>query len=404
MRYWWFAGCIVAPVFLASVGTAHAQETARPEIGKSVEQAGQLLKQKKYKDALAKLAAADQVPDKTTYERYVIEGTRAAVDQAAGDYPGTIKALRAVLATGMLPPQEVLSRLMTLVQLDYQVKDYVAVINDANRYYQEGGAADEPRLLQVQSYYTQHDFANAARAIHLILDTDQKAGKKPDENLLLTLLNSAYQQKDEAGRIDALERLAWFYPKPQYWSDLIAAVAKKPGFASRLTLDLDRLKIATGAATAASDYMDAAQLALLAGLPAEAKALLDKGYAAGVLGKDAGADREKRLADMAAQQAADAAKTLDRQASQAGTAANGVAAEKLGETYASYGQYDKAIAAYSQAIQKGGMQNPEDAKLHLGMAYLAAGQKDKARETLSGVGGADGTRDLAQLWLIAGAA
>jgi hypothetical protein len=152
----------------------------------------------------------------------------------------------------------------------------------------------------------------------------------------------------------------------------------------------------------AGDYMEAAQRALLAGLPGDAKAILDKGYAAGVLGKDTQADREKRLATMAAQQAGDDSKTLAQQESDAAKAANGLAWEKLGEAYASYGQYDKAIAAYSQALQKGGLQRPDDAQLHLGIAYLVKGDAVHARATLVAVHGDGGTRALARLWLIYG--
>ena len=44
--------------------------------------------------------------------------------------------------------------------------------------------------------------------------------------------------------------------------------------------------------------MEMAQLALQAGVPAEAKMVVDKGYAAGVLGKGAEAERQKRLKDL----------------------------------------------------------------------------------------------------------
>ena len=125
-----------------------------------------------------------------------------------------------MLATGILSPQDALVRIQALVQLDYKLKDYPQTIAEADRYYRQGGTGDEPRLLQAQAYYQQGDFANAAKTVRAILQADEKAGKKPDENLLLMLVSSEYQQKNKAGRIDALERLVALYPKPQYWTDL----------------------------------------------------------------------------------------------------------------------------------------------------------------------------------------
>jgi hypothetical protein len=53
-----------------------------------------------------------------------------------------------------------------------------------------------------------------------------------------------------------------------------------------------------------------------------------------------------------------------------------------------------------QGVRKGGLKRPEDATLHLGVAYLWAGQKDKARQALKSVQGTDGAADLARLWVI----
>ena len=58
----------------------------------------------------------------------------------------------------------------------------------------------------------------------------------------------------------------------------------------------------------------------------------------------------------------------------------------------------------SEGLQKGGLKHPDDAQLHLGIAYLDAGQKDKAEAALGAVTGNDGARELAQLWLLAGRA
>jgi tetratricopeptide (TPR) repeat protein len=381
---------------------ADEKQSARAQIGQPVKEAEQFLKQKKFKEALEKLQAADAVPDKTPYERYVIEGTRAAVLLNSGNYADATKALEAVLATGILAPQDALQRIQALVQLNYQLKNYAQAVDYANRYYRDGGGDESIRLLQAQAYYLLNDFASAAKTIRVVIDAEEKKGKRPDENFLLMLLNSEYRQKNEPDRIEALEIMVADYPKPEYWSDLLTAIQKKPGFSSRLTLDLDRLMAAVGALKTADDYMHAAQLALLAGLPGDGKSFLDKGFAAGVLGQGAQADREKRLADMASKQAADDLNSLPQISGEADAADIGLTWVKLGDAYASYGQFDKAIAAYQKGLQKGGLQAPNDAKLHLGVAFLLTGQKAKAKAALLAVTGGDGTRDLAQLWLIEG--
>ena len=53
-----------------------------------------------------------------------------------------------------------------------------------------------------------------------------------------------------------------------------------------------------------------AQLAIQAGLPAEGKAIVDKGFAAGALGTGAEAERHKRLRDLADKRDADGKATL----------------------------------------------------------------------------------------------
>ena len=46
------------------------------------------------------------------------------------------------------------------------------------------------------------------------------------------------------------------------------------------------------------------------------------------------------------------------------------------------------------------LKRPEDAKLHLGIAQLVAGDKSKAQATFKTVQGTDGTADLARLWAL----
>jgi hypothetical protein len=396
------AGVALAPPPVA-LAAAEAP-SARPQIGRPVEQAEQLLKERKFQEALAKLAEADAVEHKTPYESYVIEATRAAVLLQSGDYPGTIKALEAALATGILTPADALNRIETVAKLSYQTKDYQTLREYAERYYREGGTDEEPHLLLAEAAYQQGDFAAAAAASRSLLAADERAGRPLPEPVLQMLASSEYRQQHDAAYQAALMQLVVHYPKREYWAELIAAAEKKPGFSDRLALDLARLKVATGTLTMPADYVDAAQRALLDGLPGDAKSFLDKGFAAGVLGKGTDAARQQRLAAMAQQQASDDQKGLAAKAKEAEAARSGLPAVQLGEAYASYGRYAEAIAALEQGLEKGGLDHPEEAKLELGIAYLAAGNKAKAASVLSGIAGEDGARELAQLWLIAGGA
>ena len=68
------------------------------------------------------------------------------------------------------------------------------------------------------------------------------------------------------------------------------------------------------------------------------------------------------------------------------------------------GQFDKGISMMEQGIHRDNLRRPEDARLHLGIAYLLAGKKAKGKDILRTIRGADGTQDVARLWMIYAAA
>jgi Tetratricopeptide repeat len=383
-------------------GTAAAESpAARPAIGRPVQQAQILVREKKYEAALAKLKEAASVRNPSPYEAYIIAETRAAAFLASGNDAEAAGALEAVLATRFLAPAEAAQRLLTLVELEYRLKDWPKTVAMAKRYQAAGGRARAPQLLMAQALYLEGDFAGAAQSLAARARADAAEGRPADESLLRTLASAADKAGDEAGYVDALERLARLDSKPDYWRPLLHAVAAKPGFAPRLALALDRLMVATGAMTSETQYVEAAERALQAGFPGDAENFLAKGREAGLLGTGAGAAREQRLADMARHLARADAATLASLGAEADRARDGLAAVKLGEAYASYGRYDAAIAALAKGLAKGGLEHADDARLDLGIAYLHKGEADKAKAVLLSIAGDDGTADLARLWLIA---
>ena len=82
-------------VLAAALGTAQAQ-TVRPDVGKPLQQAAELLKAGKAREALAKVREADAVGGKSGAEQLMIDRMRAAAAQRAGDTGAAIQAFEAL--------------------------------------------------------------------------------------------------------------------------------------------------------------------------------------------------------------------------------------------------------------------------------------------------------------------
>ncbi|HLZ68121.1 MAG TPA: hypothetical protein VKQ29_18000 [Aliidongia sp.] len=395
-------GLSVAPQTPFGITAAHAQdeEKLRPEVGKPLQKAQDFVKQHKLSEATAQLHEADAAKNKTAYESFVIEQMRGSIAQASGDTAAAAKSYEAQLASGHVPASEQVKLVMAVASMSYQAKDYAKAITWINRYFKEGGNDPAMRTLLIQSYYLSNDFANAGKAQAEQIQAEEKAGQKPAEDQLQLLAACQTQAKDNAGFAATMEKLVVYYPKKDYWAQLIHGLQVKPGFSDRLTLDLDRLQLAVGTMSTAAQYMDMAQISLQSGLTGEAKTVVDKGYAAGVLGTGAEAPRQQRLKDLVTRTIADDQQSMGKGDAEAAAAKDGNALIEIGAKYVSYGQFDKGIPAMEQGVRKDALKHPEDAKLHLGLAYLAASQKAKAVQMLKTVGGTDGTADLARLWIL----
>jgi hypothetical protein len=391
----------VLPVLTSPACAQEAKtESVRPEVGKLLQSAQELIKGKKFKEALAKISEADAVTGKTGYEAYVTERLRLSAAAQLGDNEQTIKAVGALIASGRVPAAEQLKLVESAVGMYYRAKDYAKAVMWGQRYFKDGGTNPSMRTLLIQSMYLNNEFAAAIKELKVDLQEDDKAGRTPGEDKLQLLASCELKLNDPNGYIHALERLVTHYPKKDYWTDLIHRVQRKPGIAERLALDVYRLKYATGNIATATDYMELAQLAIQAGYPTEAKKVVDQGFAKGILGTGGEAARHKRLADMAAKNAADDQKAMAQSEAAANAAKDGNGLVNTGFNYVLLGQHDKGLALMEQGIKRGGLKRPDDASLHLGIAYAMAGNKDKARQTFKSIQGADGSNDLARLWLI----
>jgi hypothetical protein len=391
---------IAALAACACLATAQAQ-SVRPEVGKPLQQAADLLKAGKAKEALAKAREADAVSGKTPAEQLMIDRMKGAAAQRAGE-PGTaIQAFESLFNSGKLSGGEQAQMAEQIAYAYSQQKDWPRT----SQWVQKAQAAGStsPQLKQLQAYAQSQsgDYSAVAKEAQAAVAAAEQAGRKPDEGDLLRLADAQQRTGQTQARAATLDKLLANYPKKEYWSILLGQLPRKSGFSDRFSLDLFRLRLATGNLTKTDDFMEMAQLSLQAGLPAEGKAVVEKGFANGALGTGAEAERHKRLRDLAVKAEAEGKVGIEKDAQEAAALKDGNALVQVGYAYVTMGQYDKGIALIEQGIAKGGLKRPEDAKLRLGLALLQSGKnKSKAVQTLRSVQGNDGAADLGRLWAV----
>ena len=398
MKFSYLAAAGLLAVSMALPGAALAQ-ALRPEVGKPLQQASELLKAGRAKEALAKVREAEAVGGKTGPEQLMVERMKGAAAQRAGDNGAAITAYEAVFSK--VSGSEAAQVAESLAFAYSTTRDWAKTGQWIQKAQSLGSSSAQLKQLQAYVQGQNGDFGAVARDAAAAVTAAEQAGRRPDENDLLRLADAQNRTGNQAGQAATLEKLLYTYPKKEYWAIFLARLQRKSGFSDRFSLDLMRLKLATGSLTKTDEFMEMSQLALQAGLPAEGKAIVDKGFAAGALGTGAEAERHKRLRDLANTKEAEGKTSIDQRASAAAASKDGNDLVNIGYAYATMGLAEKGIPLIEQGIAKGGLKRPEDAKLRLGLAMLQSGKnKSKAVQVLRSVQGADGAADLGKLWAL----
>ena len=381
---------------LGAASMSHAQGV-RAEIGKPLQQASELLRAGKAREALAKAREADAVGGKTAAEQLIIDRMKAAAAQRANDFPTAIAALEAIHPkVGGAEAGQIAEQLAAAYA---QTRNNAKATEWMNRAIAAGNNSATIKQLQQFLLSTSGDFNAIARDSAAAVHAAEQAGRRPAEDDLLRLADAQNRLGQTNAYVATLEKLLLNYPKKDYWNAYLGRVARKAGFSPRYELDLLRLRLASGTITKTEEYMEAAQLALQAGFPAEARKIIEQGYANKLLGTGAEAGRHQRLRDLAIKQEGESKANIATQVAEAEKAKDGDNLVKWGYALVTLGEVDRGIGVIQQGIATPGLKRPDEAKLRLGMAQLQSGKaRNAAVQTLRGVRGTDGTADIARLW------
>jgi tetratricopeptide (TPR) repeat protein len=311
-------------------------------------------------------------------------------------------ALESVINSGFLPAAEKDNFVLALGNMYYNNKNYTKAIEWFKRYEKESPTPEKVRPSLIRAYYLGGDYATAKTLLLPVVAASDKAGTAPSQEDLRLLASSATKLKDDATYAATLDKLVTFYPTDELWTDAIyRGVLRKPGFDVQANMiEALRLQFAAIKKLDPEAYTELAELALQAGFPTEAKKVIDAGYAEGVLGTGSNATKHRQLRERATKGANDDAKNIAAGEASAAKSKNGAGLVNLGWAYVTMDQFDKGIGFIEQGIAKGGLKQPDDAKLRLGMAQAKAGRKADAIKTFQGVKAGGGLADIAKYWIM----
>src|SRR2546426_12489627 len=123
----------------ASLAAAQEGHTVRPEVGKPLQSAIDLLKGKKAKEALAMAREAQAVPNKTPYESYMVTRLIAQAAAGAGEPVVSAKAFEEIAGSASAADAERRQFAAAAAGQYYIAKDYAKAAELAARHAKLGG-------------------------------------------------------------------------------------------------------------------------------------------------------------------------------------------------------------------------------------------------------------------------
>jgi hypothetical protein len=395
------AALIAAAALLpATPASAAEQQKNSAKLAKPLKEANDDIKAKKYADAIAKLKEAEGIAGKTPYDQHLINDMLAFAEIKTSNFGEAAKAMEAEIDDGFTAQSDVPQKVKALAEINYQLKNYDKAIDFGNRAVKGGFADEQIRAIVGQSYYLKGDWKGTLKFEEAHADTQIKAGETPKSETLQLILSACVKLNDSACETRALEHLVTYYPKPEYWYQLLYTMRQQTSGNDANTLQTYRLMSEVDVLKSADDYSEMAQLALEAGSPGEAQHALEKGLAKGVFTEQRAKERNQRLLESAKKAAAADQASLAKVEHDAEAAPTGTKNVGLGLAYLGYGQYDKAADALAKGLSKGGLSNETQARLLLGIAQLKAGHKEDAVKSFHSIKGDPALERLANLWIL----
>ena len=209
---------------LAQAGVCTGNNKISKQIAKPMAAAQDAQKAKKWQEVLTKTREAEGVQfSKTAWDLHWMHEFRGYAYSQLGQYPEATREYEAGLTSPCLSEGQRVGRYKTLVTLFYAMRNYPKVIDYSNRALKAGRDA-ELQVTLGQAYYLTNDNKNALRIMNDVMVSIEGKGERPKEQTLHLIRSACEKVQDNACVTKVYEKLVLFYPKPEYWQNLLRSL------------------------------------------------------------------------------------------------------------------------------------------------------------------------------------
>jgi tetratricopeptide (TPR) repeat protein len=368
------------------------------QIAKPMDAANKAIQARKWQEVLNKVREAENTTGyiKSAFDQFYMTEFKGYAYHQLGQLNDAAREFEAALNSPCMAENKKADRLKNLTALYYQMKNYPKAIDYANR-----GLAlkKDPELMVTlgQAYYQSGKNADAVRVMNQVISQFEQSGQRPKEDTMLIVLTACQKAQDNNCVTKLFEKLVVYYPKPEYWQNLLVALT-----ASDLTdeqkINVMRLQTTVNVMKRPSEYTEMAQIALDLGLAGEAQAVLEQAFAKKLFTDQREIDKNTRLLNKAKADAAKEKAALPAKEAAAKSAATGDELVHVGASYLGFGDTAKAVENIKAGIAKGKLTKPDEAGILLGIANLKANNKPDAKKAFATVKNDPTYKRIAGLW------
>ncbi len=404
--------CLVLIAGVLAFGSAEAQQKKATEedrgktktkqaqavskaVYEKITKAQEQVDAKDYKGALKSLNALYN-PDKLTeYEQANVLNYLGFVYYNMDDTKGAIRTYEKMLAIPSLEEQMAKQATFTVAQLLTMEEDYPRALTTLNKWFMlETNPGPQQFVLKAQILYNLSRYKEMVEPIENAMRVAEERSLPVKEDWY-GLLNFAYFQQENYAKVRDIQKILLVkWPKARYWKSLAGAFTEL-GEDEKLIYAYDAAHT-QGMLVKDTEFVTMAQLFLQAEVPYKAGKLLEEKMAAGIVPKT---EKNYRLMSQAWMLAMEDEKSIPALQAAAKLATHGELDQRLANAYLNVGNYSECVKSANNAIRKGGLKNPDNMQISMGMCLYNQKRYGDAKKAFASAGKTPRSVRTANQWI-----